>query len=95
MTGTWRRTPSGVRAGGQCLPEGGPFFSIEAYAFRTQVSSFFSIQLNYELFLVTAVILLHFLVVWQSLPRAHCPASPIGLRHEGSCGRMDGSLLTA
>jgi hypothetical protein len=41
MTGTFGETPSGVRAGGQCLPDGKSSLHRESYALVPQVSTIF------------------------------------------------------
>jgi hypothetical protein len=41
MTGTFGKTPSGVRAGGQCLPDSVSSFREESYALVPQLSTIF------------------------------------------------------
>jgi hypothetical protein len=41
MTSTFGRTPSSVRAGGQCLPDGISSFRKQSYALMPQLSTIF------------------------------------------------------
>jgi hypothetical protein len=53
MTGTFGETPSGVRAGGQCLPDGESSLRAESYALMPQLSTIFFVKFLDDLLAVT------------------------------------------
>jgi hypothetical protein len=59
MTGTSERTPSSVRAGGQCLPDSCSFFQGQTYAPETQFATIFFEATDYELLLMTVAFSTH------------------------------------
>lgn len=53
MTGTVGRAPSGVRAGGQCLPDGESSLREKSYALMPQFATIFFVMILNALLAVT------------------------------------------
>jgi hypothetical protein len=96
MTGTSERTPSSVRAGGQCLLDSCSFFQGQTYALKPQFATIFFESRDYDFLLMTVAFNTHCLTRIRDLPRRlktgfrQLSASPAPPRHAQPVGSHGG-----